>query len=463
MSDEKIKGVWWRADAPDKKLQGEITYSPTSGATVDIFGHIYEEFDDKTQTKRFTLHGLTLRNKAVSLFDCAVANSRIHIPGGRSCIIKSVFGVVGAHFHEPSEIRFKKVFVNYNGLRDWTWTSGIQTTYEEKPRRAIFTYQVPDDAEVGQFGDLSGKLSYSSTTSLGGATLSIKEDCQLIIDAVGLTTYAPFENLFHTFQHFLSLALQRPVYAVQIIGRIDVPREVIEGHELYEEFLIIRKLSIKDWDREELIPDDLLFTLPELGAPLRKVFGTFFSQHERLKPSLDLYLSTVYNPEQSSRVEFLTLAQGLEGYHRVSMAGKYIDDAAYQSGLQQILTAAIPAEIDPGFRTSLRNKLKYLHEFSLRKRIEGLAQRHASIVGNLLGSPRDFGSLVSELRNQLTHPDSSSGSGVIDYKRLWHLSEKMALLLEVCFLDDLGFQHDRIRQIVNSRSQRARRIHFASF
>ena len=145
------------------------------------------------------------------------------------------------------------------------------------------------------------------------------------------------------------------------------------------------------------------------------------------------------------------------------MPGKYLDDETYANGLQQALLHTISTKTEGGFRESLKNKLRHLHEFSLRKRLEALAQKHAPIVGNLLGRPKEFGSEVSELRNQLTHPEPNDCSIKVDNKRLWHLSEKIALLLEVCFLDELGISQDQIREIVRLRSQRARHVHFGSF
>src|SRR5205823_10981091 len=120
-----------------------------------------------------------------------------------------------------------------------------------------------------------------------------------------------------------------------------------------------------------------------------------------LKPSMDLYLSTLYNPTQLARAEFLTLAQSVEGYHRVSMPGKYISDDGYMP-VQEALWNAIPSQVSADFRQSLKNRLKYLHEFSLRKRIEALAEKYESILGNLLGPAKILASSISDVRNKLT-------------------------------------------------------------
>jgi hypothetical protein len=250
---------------------------------------------------------------------------------------------------------------------------------------------------------------------------------------------------------------------MEIIGSTETPKQIMQGKKLYEDLLIIRHLSIREWDREELIPQDTLFTLSELGDALENAIRCYFLKRDRLQVPVDLYMSTIYHPDQLLRARFLTLVQAIEAYHRVSMPGKYMDEKTYDTGLKELLWQAIPATIDPGFREALKNKLNYLHEFSLRKRIEALTLKYTAVIGKLLGSAADFASTVSELRNRLTHPEPSNAGAKLDYKMLWHLSEKIALLLETCFLDELGFTENRIKEIVRSRSQRARHVHFGAF
>jgi hypothetical protein len=464
MVAQKIKGTWWRSDAADKKLQGEVAYGATTGATVDLFGHIYEGFGELERTERFTLHGLTLNSKPITLFDCVVSKATMHMPGGVSCVVKSSFGIVGMHVARAADIKLKTVSVAFNGLRDWTWISGIQTRYEREPWQAVFTYKAPADVLVGRFGNLTATLDFSADISPGGGKLSLKENCLLKIEGDSLAPYSAFENLFHGFQEFLSLALQRPVYTMEIIGHSDVPKQIIQGKKLYEDCLIIRHLSIRKWDREELIPEDALFTLSELGVPLEEIIRCYFLKRDRLQAPIDLYMSTIYHPDQLLRATFLTLVQAIEAYHRASMHGKYIDDETYASGLRELLRKAIPSTTAHDFRNALENKLKYLHEFSLRKRLVTLAEKYHAIIGELLGQAEQFASSASELRNYLTHPEPSSGSFMkTDWKAQWQLSEKMALLLETCFLDELGFTENQIRKIVRSRSERARHIHFGAF
>ncbi len=395
LREERVKGIWWRREDPERQLQGEIKYGPASGATVDLFGHISAKFDERSLSQRFTLQGVTFQGKKVTLFDAFIASSQLNMPGSIWCTVRSSSGIIGGHYAQPGDVRFKNVRVRLNGLRDWTWTSGIEHRHETEPTRAVFTYKVPDTIHLGKIKDLTAALEFSGNVSPGAGKLSIKEDCALVLEADALTPYEKFTDVFHPFQHFLSLALQRPALALHVSGHIDEPREVIQGHPIFEDFLVVRQLSESDFSSKGLLPHDMLFTLSD------------------------------------------------------------------SNGLRKLLWDTIPHEIDTSFRAALKNKLKYLNEYSLRKRIEILASEHAEIIGKLLGSPDEFADSVSELRNKLTHPEPSSEAlGKTEWRELWHLSEQLALLMEACFLTEFGFGKDRIRDIVQTRSERARRVHF---
>ena len=100
-----------------------------------------------------------------------------------------------------------------------------------------------------------------------------------------------------------------------------------------------------------------------------------------------------------------------------------------------------------------------MHEFSLRKRLKELAKKHATILEGLIGDAKSFADTVSDLRNKLTHPGEENAKADKDYQKLLKFSEKMALLLEVCFLDEMEFTRERIKEIIFNRSKRAFRIH----
>ena len=454
------KAICWRADLPGKRLQGEIVYGPTDGAEVDLFGHFLEKIDDKSFEERFTLHGQTFSAKLFTLFNSVVSGGQFHFPGGGSCKIKSWFGVVGGHYLSPDDVKFKSVEVQITGLIDWTCTTGIKFEAIETPRSLNLSYQIPAVIELGRFGCFSLRLQISSNAQPNYHAFEIKENCTLVIEADELQPYLAFEEYILKFEHFLCLAIQRPVCLLEAIGHIDKPKDTIRDIPIFEDFLILRKINLPDWSRDTLNPHDLFFNLYDLQPSPAEIFGKFVERESKLRASFDLYFSTIYKDNWLPRVEFLTLAQSLEAYHRATMPGKYISDDLYNEGLRKKLwdSVPIPPEIDADFRASLKNKLNYLHEFSLKKRLRELAKAHADILADLIGSANDFSDAISVLRNKLTHPLESCDEEEKDYRKMIRLSEMMALLLEVCFLSEIGFTREIVKAIIFNRSKRAVRI-----
>src|SRR4029077_3187805 len=109
LREEKVKGIWWRQEDPKRQLQGEIKYGPASGATVDLFGHISAKFDEPSLSQRFTLQGVTFQGKKVTLFDAFIASSQLHMPGSIWCTVGSSSGIIGGHYAQPTDVRFKNV------------------------------------------------------------------------------------------------------------------------------------------------------------------------------------------------------------------------------------------------------------------------------------------------------------------------------------------------------------------
>ena len=126
---------------------------------------------------------------------------------------------------------------------------------------------------------------------------------------------------------------------------------------------------------------------------------------------------------------------------------------------QPIAWAVPPDENEPCYGLTPSPKLNYLHESSLRKRLKELVAKHRAILESLIGPPEAFSAAVADRRNQLTHASEQNQGAADDYRTLWVLCDKMALLLEACFLDEIDFTHERLKQIVTTRSNRARSVH----
>src|ERR1043165_3408830 len=123
-----IKGLWWLPAKPEKQLSGEITYGPVNGASLSLLDYF---FHDATRDP-FTVWGMTVRGKPITLFDCHAKNLTMHLPGARVAEVSSYFGIVGGHFESPDQMRFAKVTAKLSHLHEWAWTTGIAVEHKEK-------------------------------------------------------------------------------------------------------------------------------------------------------------------------------------------------------------------------------------------------------------------------------------------------------------------------------------------
>src|ERR1035437_10235859 len=221
MNDEsKIKGLWWLPEKPEKQLVGEITYSPTNGARLSLLDHLFQD----ATIDRFTVWGLTVGGKPVSLFNCYTTNLTMHLPGARVAEISSCFGVVGGHFNSPNQMKFAKVTADLSYLHDWAWTSGINATLKDSGRGWQVTQEIPADIPLGSAANFKLALEFTGNLTPGFGDYRLTENCFFTAEATTMTDYESFEKVVHQFQHFLALAVSRPVYALSIKARIDTPK-----------------------------------------------------------------------------------------------------------------------------------------------------------------------------------------------------------------------------------------------
>jgi hypothetical protein len=448
-----IKGLWWLPDQPKKQLSGEITYGPVSGAKLSLLDYFFNE----ATRDSFTVWGMTVRGRPITLFHCHASNLTMHLPGARVAEVSSYFGIVGGHFKSPDQMQFVKVAAKLSHLHEWAWTTGITVEHKEKAWQV--SQKMLPDILLGSRGNFKMALEFTGHLSPGFGDCKLSESCSLILESQSLTAYADFEEIIHKLQHFVALAICQPVYALSITAQIDKPKQVIQGHSIFEEFEIIRKVSVTKGKKESLIPHDMQFCLADLQPNPSDHIQRFFDKYKLLNPVCDLYFSTLYNQDMYVQQRFLALAHAIEAYHRAFFGGKYQSDDDYRNGLQKILRDAIPVNINADFKASLKNKLKYLHEFSLRKRVQDICEKFNAVAKPFLGEASQFANDVADQRNRLTHPDSTAENNYSekDWKGIWLKGEQLGLLLEICLLHELGFDEKAISKML-SRNRRTSAI-----
>ena len=254
--------------------------------------------------------------------------------------------------------------------------------------------------------------------------------------------------------------MSKSTFATEIIGTTDSAKE----NDVYYPVKIYYLANGWNPSSSKVQYFQMTFTLPMIEEQLEKFLGNWISKAELIKPVYDLYFSTLYNPSVYQEFKFLSLVQAIETYHRQIYGGKFQPDDVFKNGLYKGLVSAIPDDVDEDFRISLeRGKLKYANEYSLRKRLKLLGEHLTDNINISFLKDKELRSIfadkVADTRNYFTHyPPELKDRAAKSGQELRDLIQKLRLVLQICFLEELGFTWDKISETIK-RNQEYRDYH----
>jgi hypothetical protein len=188
----------------------------------------------------------------------------------------------------------------------------------------------------------------------------------------------------------------------------------------------------------------LLFYFAHLHERFASICDRWFSANEILVDSIHLFMDAVRDHGTSLQGRFLSLSQALEAFSRATLSSEYMPKVDYEKVISSVI-AAIPSSVDSDHRASLKNRIKYGNEHSLRKRlttlINSLTPDAASCVCQ---SPKNFVTGIVETRNYLTHYTDELRPKALSGAALFWGCERMATLLRILLLRELGIEEPMI-------------------
>ncbi|MEM3479175.1 MAG: hypothetical protein QXV74_03935, partial [Candidatus Bathyarchaeia archaeon] len=75
------KGAWWLPSRPEKRISGALTFTPWSGATLNLIGSFKEIEDHNKFLKPEIILGMSADGAFITLYECFETESKMSIPG----------------------------------------------------------------------------------------------------------------------------------------------------------------------------------------------------------------------------------------------------------------------------------------------------------------------------------------------------------------------------------------------
>lgn len=175
-----------------------------------------------------------------------------------------------------------------------------------------------------------------------------------------------------------------------------------------------------------------------MGIELSEVVVRWFAECLKVDMPSRLAMSILASEKLWLHVEFLSLVQALEGFHRGLYPSVYMSAAEYVP-VRNAMSAAIPPTVAEDHKEALRSRLRYGNEISLRKRLDALAQSLSERTRKLIfGSDPKVLQRWIDTRNYYTHWDESLRARVFEDQEMYAATIRMRAFLHVLYLAFMG-------------------------
>lgn len=427
----EVFGHWWLPEAIGDKVPGTLSFSPSSGAVLVLQG-IFNHPDLKDATRFFTgmafqaelVYGEQPDGRQITLYRVFVKH--IGVTSSFNCL----YILAGSHIGPESVQKPATVLFSFENIEEWSCAPLLQAERASSPDRTSYSFtnkslqlltvtKSETHPELELFGNTISSLTRNDATFERKVFFRTSLENSEVI---------PMLEFVHEIGQLLTIFIGVPTTLVKLRYFAQPDEEVNVFFERARQTLT-KKIS----------SHDMPFTLPDLGNFAAPLFSAWLTSMTLMRSVYSTFFSTLFNDASFIDTKFQSLAQALEGLHRRTSEGKYLDANEY-SEIGNHLIAAIPNNVSSDLRQRLKNTIKYGNEFSLRKRlkdmINGLDVRTREILK--IDHP-SFQSDMVDARNYYAHLDEASKpSCVSDNKTLYYMNQRLSALFLILALKKLG-------------------------
>ncbi|HYX72378.1 MAG TPA: HEPN domain-containing protein [Nitrososphaera sp.] len=449
------KGEWWIPKYPDNKVVGTISYKGSEGIILELLGSFFgpEHFIERDEFNPRIILGLTNDGELLTLLENMVIHQGRSSRGGTGTIkYMSNYLFIGEHFNSSDEMRFNSCSLNYTLLEEWVGKLPFKTEFIKENNKYVGEKAIHTEREEFKVKVPTLDATVSIWHGFGGSTGGFRKlvwthTAYLSVSPEQPRDFEWFRKVQYELRNFLSLLIGRPVY----LKRANFLIEKLKEDDERDRRNVVHLYFIQQTPRQQkrMHPMDMLVRLDDIEENIATILEAWFSKAENFEDVYQLFIGAMYGQNMYTHLHFLTLMQALETYHRSTREGQYISEEDYQKVFAALITA-IPAGTESSLKASLKARLKYGNEYSLRKRIKLLLDELTEDCRMLITKePNNFISSVVDTRNYLTHYDRSLKPDVLEDADLYNASLSLKVFLTIFLLKELEIKEQKIVELLS--------------
>jgi hypothetical protein len=278
------------------------------------------------------------------------------------------------------------------------------------------------------------KLHSSLTTNKENQAREIKTHVVIKVTPAGLETLSWFIDMGNRLENLFSL-----------LTGTSLGMETLFVYRGDKSGILIRK------QHDFVEPYKAFEAVRTTNARFQDAITTWLSESSRFRAIENLLLGVLRRGKLFLETEFLSLAQALEGFHRVTGEDDKLEKSAFKELRAMIEKFLEEQNIGEETAARINSAVAYSNQTSFRSRLKELCSRITEgTLGNMQIAPDEFIDAIVRTRNFFTHAGSSPGEKKepITGTNLFFLNQKMRGLLRGVFLLHLGFPEAEFQELI---------------
>ena len=332
------------------------------------------------------------------------------------------------------------------GIDEWVWIHGIDQKIDKEQTITIsckYPENIPFDLNNGMRLEIT--FDMGNTESLQGFwELGVCQKAYFKLISDDAQELEAFLSIAHKIVDLLCFTINQTVFLDSMSATSDGLNHTIGEGVTKPAKIDIYHPSVFYYSRDESKIDRnrMLFRFSDIQDGAEKMINKWIDSYEQYEHVFNLYFQAQLRPQLSLEVQFLSLAQGLEAYHRENCDDKYMEDDEFKTLRKKVIQ-----EVPKKDRNWFAARLRRANELSLRDRIRKMVE----VFNNFFDEEEKalFIKLFVDTRNSLTHPSSDLESRAAKGQNLYILCLKTELLFELYFLNLMGFSQEQIQSIAD--------------
>ncbi|MEM2888041.1 MAG: hypothetical protein QXI71_02715 [Candidatus Bathyarchaeia archaeon] len=445
---EKVtyKGAWWLPSKPEKRISGTLTFTPWSGATLNLIGSFKEIEDHNKFLNPEIILGMSADGTFITLYECFETEFRMSTAGFLTSSFYADMMFVGAHFIKKEDVKFRQLDVHYSNLNEWVNIYGFKHQPPSNEMEMTVSYAMPKPVEAS-LDNFKLSIVFKVKSLFKTEEVAIKQKTYI---SIAYPEEKPLDECLKAIYYignFLTFAVGEPVYPLSVEGITEANKQKHNDKEFYPPVKIFRRSLYLPKQPKKISPYNMFLPFKDISDVFVDVIKAWFGKIEQLEPVYDLYFGTLYNPRMYLQHQFLNLIQAVEAYHRRTMKNYELPEEEHAKRLEETIKAT-PSE----HKEWLKNKLAYSNEPTLRRRLKDIFEMLSISAKEEFCPDEDhFISKVVDTRNYLTHYDEKLKEKAAQGQELYDLAKKLEKLLKMCILKELGFAQDKIKKLIHKK------------